>query len=96
MREAELIQTAIQFKQTLNLTGKPMWRLTHIFGKGSETFGDINEEEEEGELVFSLLIHCFHPMAPVFHDLRGQSSWNQQNNGPCEIEVLEKQGDNFS
>lgn len=29
-----------------------MWSLTHIFGKGSETFGDINEEEEEGELTF--------------------------------------------
>lgn len=41
---------AIQFKQTSNLTWKPMWRLTHTFGKGSQIFRDINEEEEEGDL----------------------------------------------
>lgn len=43
---------AIWLKQTLNLTWKPMSRLTHIFGKGSEIFGDSNEEEEEGDLSF--------------------------------------------
>lgn len=43
---------AIQLKQTLNLIWKPMWSLTHIFGKGSKIFGDINEEEEEGDLIF--------------------------------------------
>lgn len=43
---------AIPFKHTVRLALKPPWGLTCIFGKDSGVFGDINEEEEEGELSF--------------------------------------------
>lgn len=43
---------AIELKQTLNLIWKPTWSPTHIFGKGSEIFGNITEEGEERGLVF--------------------------------------------